>query len=83
MSTARQAYIGLGMAIAKAALLQVDTTPMEGFNPHDLDAFLGLSERGLRSVALLAIGNRDAEGDWLVNLKKVRVPASQFVIEFN
>jgi len=83
ISTARQAYIGLGMAIAQAALLEVDTTPMEGFNPHDLDSLLGLSERGLRSVALLAIGNRDTEGDWLVNLKKVRVPASQFIIEFN
>lgn len=80
---ARQAYIGFGIAIAEAALLEVDTTPMEGFNPAELDALLGLKERGLRSVTLLALGYRAEEGDWLTNLKKARIPASQFVIEFN
>lgn len=80
---ARQAYIGFGMAIAQAALLEVDTTPMEGFSNDDLDALLGLRERGLRSACLLAIGHRDEAGDWLVNLKKVRKPLSQFVIEYN
>lgn len=80
---ARQAYIGFGMAIAQAALLQVDATPMEGFNGPELDALLGLKERGLRSVTLLPLGYRTPEGDWLVNLKKVRTPAKEFVIEFN
>lgn len=80
---ARQAYIGFGMAIAQAALLQVDATPMEGFNGPELDALLGLKERGLRSVTLLPLGYRTEEGDWLVNLKKVRTPAKEFVIEFN
>lgn len=79
---AKQAYIGFGMAIAEAALLQVDATPMEGFNPAELDALLGLKERGLRSVTLLPLGYRDESGDWLVNLKKVRTPESEFVIEF-
>lgn len=80
---ARQAYIGFGMAIAQAALLKVDATPMEGFNPAELDALLGLKERGLRTVTLLPLGYRTEEGDWLVNLKKVRTPAKEFVIEFN
>ena len=80
---ARQAYIGFGIAIAEAALLQVDATPMEGFNGPELDALLGLKERGLRSVTLLPLGYRTPEGDWLVNLKKVRTPAKEFVIEFN
>ena len=80
---ARQAYIGFGMAIAEAALLKVDATPMEGFNPAELDKLLGLKERGLRSVTLLPLGFRAEEGDWLVNLKKVRTPAKEFVIEFN
>ncbi len=80
---ARQSYIGLGMALAQAALLQVDATPMEGFNNAELDTLLGLKERGLRSVSLMAIGYRDESGDWLVNLKKVRTPLNQFVIEFN
>jgi nitroreductase/dihydropteridine reductase len=81
--TARQAYIGFGVAVAEAALLRVDATPMEGFNNAQLDELLGLKERGLRSVTILALGDRDEAGDWLVNLKKVRTPSDQFLIEFN
>lgn len=80
---ARQAYIGFGIALAEAALLEVDATPMEGFISADLDALLGLPERGLKSVTILALGHRDETGDWLVNLKKVRTPLNQFAIEFN
>jgi nitroreductase/dihydropteridine reductase len=81
--TAKQSYIAFGMAIAEAALLQVDATPMEGFNNSQLDELLGLHERGLRSVTILALGHRAEAGDWLVNLKKVRTPAAQFQINFN
>lgn len=80
---ARQAYIGFGMAIAQAALLEVDATPMEGFNGPELDKLLGLEAKGLRSVTLLPLGYRDPEGDWLVNLKKVRTPMEDFVIHFS
>lgn len=80
---ARQAYIGFGVALTEAALLEVDATPMEGFNNAELDALLGLSERGLRSVTILALGYRDEANDWLANLKKVRTPKNQFVIEYN
>jgi len=78
---ARQAYIAFGIAIAEAAALQVDSTPMEGFNATALDELLGLNKLGLRSVTMLPLGHRDETGDWLVNLKKVRKPLSQFVIE--
>jgi len=81
--TAKQSYIAFGTAIAEAALLQVDATPMEGFNNAQLDELLGLNERGLRSVTILALGYRAEAGDWLVNLKKVRTPAAQFQIDFN
>ncbi|MGJ1296706.1 NAD(P)H-dependent oxidoreductase [Sphingobacterium spiritivorum] len=81
--TARQAYIGFGLAIAQAAELKIDTTPVEGFNNQQLDELLGLTEKGLKSVTLLPIGYRDNEGDWLVNMKKVRNPQSEFVIEYN
>jgi nitroreductase/dihydropteridine reductase len=79
---ARQAYIGFGMAIAQAALLEVDASPMEGFYGPQIDEVLNLKERGLRSVTLLPLGYRDETGDWLVNLKKVRTPAEDFFIEF-
>ena len=78
---ARQAYIGLGAALIAAAFEEVDATPMEGFDPKAVDEILGLSARGLRSVVLVPLGYRAAEGDWLANLKKVRRPIAQFVTE--
>ncbi len=78
---ARQAYIGLGSALLAAAEVGVDSTPMEGFDPAKVDEILGLRALGLRSVILLPLGYRAAEGDWLVNLKKVRRARDQFVIE--
>jgi len=78
---ARQAYIGFGIAIAAAAELKVDTTPMEGFDNAALDELLNLKEKGLRSVTLLPLGYRDPENDWLVNLKKVRTPKARFIHE--
>lgn len=78
---ARQAYISFGMAIAAAAEQKVDATPMEGFDPAKLDEILGLRELGLHSTVILPLGYRAAEGDWLVNMKKVRRPASHFITE--
>ncbi|MCC4274086.1 NAD(P)H-dependent oxidoreductase [Marinomonas communis] len=76
---ARQAYIGLGTALIAAAEEGVDSTPMEGFDPEKVDEILGLKEKGLRSVILLPLGYRQEEGDWLVNLKKVRRTSSEFI----
>ena len=69
---ARQAYIALGVALVAAAEQEVDSTPMEGFEPEKVDEILGLGKRGLRSVLLLPLGYRDVEGDWLLPMKKVR-----------
>ena len=76
---ARQAYVALGTALIAAAMEGVDSTPMEGFDPAAADEILGLRELGLRSVVLLPLGYRKEEGDWLVNLKKVRRPLEDFV----
>ncbi|SFZ75402.1 NAD(P)H-dependent oxidoreductase [Chitinimonas taiwanensis] len=80
---ARQAYIGLGSALIAAAYEEVDSTPMEGFDPAKVDEILQLRERGLRSVVILPLGYRAEEGDWLVKLKKVRRPREQFIREAN
>jgi nitroreductase len=76
---ARQAYIGLGIAMTAAAFEGVDSTPMEGFAPDKLDEILGLRAQGLRSVVMLPLGYRDAGQDWLVNLKKIRRAAKDFI----
>jgi nitroreductase/dihydropteridine reductase len=78
---ARQAYIGLGTALIAAANEEVDSTPMEGFDPEALDSILDLRARGLRSVAILPLGYREEDKDWLASLKKVRRPIEKFVIE--
>ena len=78
---ARQAYIGVGAALIAAAFLEVDATPLEGFDPTALDEILGLRAKGLRSVVIIPLGYRQEEGDWLVNLEKVRRPRDQFIIE--
>jgi len=80
-AAARQAYIGLGLALVAAAFEEVDATPMEGFDPEAVDAILDLKSKNLRSVILLPLGYRADEGDWLVNLKKVRRERSKFVTE--
>jgi nitroreductase / dihydropteridine reductase len=80
---AQQAFIGLGFALAAAAELKIDASPMGGFDPAKFDEILGLKARGLRSVVVLGLGHRDASGDWLVNLKKARRPKSEMIIEMN
>lgn len=79
--TARQSYIALGFAIAAAASEHIDATPMEGFRNAELDQLLGLPEKGLRSVTLLALGYRDTANDRFVHLKKVRRPKDELVID--
>ena len=76
---AKQAYIGLGTALIAAAYEQVDCTPMEGFNPAEVDEILNLKAKGLRSVVLLPLGYRKADEDWLLNLKKVRRHKDHFI----
>lgn len=79
--TARQTYIALGLAMAQAAELKIDSTPAEGFSNDVVDEILGLKELGLKSVTLLYLGYRDAENDWLSKMKKVRIPMDQFIIK--
>ena len=78
---ARQAYIAVGFALMVAAEQEVDSTPMEGFDPDAVDAILGLRERGLRSVVLMPLGYRDHEGDWLLPMAKVRKSRAAIVTE--
>jgi nitroreductase len=75
---ARQAYIALGYATAAAAFEKVDSTPMEGFVPEQVNEILGLEEKGLSAVSILAIGYRDESKDYLANAPKVRRPAEEF-----
>jgi nitroreductase/dihydropteridine reductase len=69
----KQVYLAAGTLLLGAGALGVDATPMEGFDARVLDAELGLRERGLTSVLLVALGYR-GEGDFNARLPKSRLP---------
>ena len=73
----RQAYIALGFLLETAALLNIDATPMEGFDASKVNEILGLTDYS--AVAIAAIGYRDAENDWLASLSKVRKTKSELI----
>ena len=75
---ARQAYIALGNFMTSAALVGVDTCPMEGFEPAKYDEILGLPAQGFRAVVACAAGYRAAD-DKYAELPKVRFPASELI----
>jgi len=66
---AKQAYIGLGMLLTSAASLNIDATPMEGFDAMEYQKALGLND--YTPVVVAAIGYRSAE-DQTQHYAKVR-----------
>ncbi len=70
------------MALAQAAELRIDSTPVEGFSNEVIDKVLNLQKHGLKSVSLMYVGYADAANDWIAPMKKVRVPKEDFIIEF-
>jgi len=73
-----QVYIALGGFMTAAALLDVDTCPIEGFSPADYDRILELDGTPYRSCVVCAAGYRDAS-DKYATLAKVRYPASELI----
>ncbi len=74
----RQTYIALGNFMTCAALLGVDTCPMEGIEPANYDKVLGLPEKGYATVVACAAGYR-AEDDKYASLAKVRFAKSEVI----
>ncbi len=67
----RQVYIALGNFMTAAAVVGVDTCPLEGFEPAKFDEVLGLSDGPWASVVCCAAGYR-LPGDRHAKLAKVR-----------
>jgi nitroreductase len=74
----RQAYIALGNFMTSAALVGVDTCPMEGLDPVKYDRFLELPQKGFATVVACAAGYR-AEDDKHATFAKVRFPNAEMV----
>jgi len=75
---ADQVYIALGQFMTTAALLGLDTCPMEGLDPAQYDAILGLEGTPYRTVVACPVGYR-GEGDKYGALPKVRFPAQELL----
>lgn len=76
----KQVYLAVGGLLFGAAALGLDACPMEGFDADLLDAELGLRERGLSAIALVALGWRGPD-DWNAALPKSRLPANAVFTE--
>lgn len=53
-----QTYIPLGIMTLTASLLGIDNCPMEGFQNEKIDEILNLKDKNLKSVTMLALGQR-------------------------
>lgn len=73
-----QVFIALGQLMAAAAMLGVDTCPMEGLEPAGYDEILGLKGTGFATVVACAVGYR-AAADKYAQLKKVRFPRAEMI----
>lgn len=74
--TARQCYIALGNFMTAAALLGVDTCPLEGLSNARYDEILGLTSTRFRTVVACAAGYRSAE-DKFATAAKMRYPKDE------
>ncbi len=77
----KQVYLNSGFFLLGVSALNIDATPMEGFDPEILDRELGLTEQGYRSLLLIPIGYHDSEQDYNANLKKSRLPEPKVITE--
>ena len=76
----KQIYLALGTLLLGAATVGIDATPIEGFDARTLNEELGLRDKNLTGVVLVALGYRSAE-DFNASLPKARLPAENVISE--
>ncbi len=76
----RQTYIALGQYMTCAAMLGIDTCPMEGFVPDKYDEVLGLPAQGYKALVVCPTGYRAADDKYATN-PKVRYP-TEYVVDY-
>lgn len=79
--TARQAHVAIGFFLGAAAMLHVDTCPLEGIDKPAYDRILGFDRTGHAAVAAVAAGYR-AANDPFATLKKVRFDVNDLIVRF-
>lgn len=76
--SSRQVYLALGQVMTAAALMGIDTCPLEGIEVARYDELLGLPQQGFSALCGLALGYR-AASDRYAELPKVRFPMESVV----
>lgn len=76
-----QVYIALGQLMTTAAVLGIDTCPMEGIIPAAYDEVLGLKDSNYHTTVACPMGYRSPE-DKYASLAKVRYPKHQLIQHF-
>jgi nitroreductase len=74
-----QIYIALGQFMASAAVIGIDTCPMEGIEPDKYDEILGLAGSSYATVVACAAGYRLSD-DKYANTKKVRFKPEDVIV---
>ncbi|MFQ6372740.1 oxygen-insensitive NAD(P)H nitroreductase [Shewanella sp. YIC-542] len=76
----KQTYLALGTLLLGASVLEVNATPIEGFDAATLNQVLGLREKGFTASVIVALGYSD-ETDFNATLPKSRLPQQQVIEE--
>ncbi|MCJ8280015.1 MAG: NAD(P)H-dependent oxidoreductase [Rivularia sp. ALOHA_DT_140] len=76
--SAKQVYIALGFLMFTAAMLEVDTCPMEGIDPAKYDEILGLKDKGYSTAVVCPVGYR-LPSDKYATMPKVRFETENVV----
>ncbi|QQR81854.1 MAG: NAD(P)H-dependent oxidoreductase [Deltaproteobacteria bacterium] len=76
----RQCYIAIGNLMTAAAVLGIDTCPLEGIEPPKYDEILGLKNSEYATVVACAVGYRSAE-DKYASAPKVRFEKKDVIQE--
>ncbi|MBC7741130.1 MAG: NAD(P)H-dependent oxidoreductase [Bdellovibrionaceae bacterium] len=74
----RQTYLAMGSFLITAALMEIDSLPMEGLDPIGYDEVLKLEGTGFKTLAAIAFGYRAAD-DKYQHIKKVRFDLADVV----
>ncbi|MGJ8642644.1 MAG: NAD(P)H-dependent oxidoreductase [Luteolibacter sp.] len=74
----RQVYIALGQLMTSAAVMGIDTCPLEGISPADYDDVLGLKDSGYATAVACALGYRSAD-DKYATATKARFPEEKVI----
>lgn len=75
----KQVYIALGFLLYTAALLKIDSCPMEGFDSKKYDKILGLEDTDYTAVVICPVGYRSKDDKYATE-KKVRWAKEEVIV---